>query len=329
MRHRVVITDFVTTPLTIEEGILGDMADIVAANAFSESELVGHIEEADAVMIYHSFNVTRATLALLEHCKVIVRCGVGFDNVDREFARSRGIPVLNVPDYGTEDVADHAIGMFLTLARAIALQNSRLRARIGRWSYDEVAPIHRLRGRKFAIIGFGRIGTATALRAKALGMDVVFYDPYLPDGRDKAIGVRRAESIEELFDNATAVSLHCPLSDETKHMINAKSLALLPKGAHLVNTARGDIVDTTCVPAAIVSGQLAGAALDVLPQEPPDDNDSLLVAWRDPSHPAHHRLIINPHAAFYTVEGFDDMRTKGAQAVRRALLGQPLRNVVN
>jgi C-terminal binding protein len=329
MRFRIVITDFVTAPLAIEQSILGDLADVVAANAFHESELVGRVEQADAVMIYHSFNVTRATIELMQRCKLIVRCGVGFDNVDREFARSRGIPVVNVPDYGTEDVADHALGMALALTRAISQQNSRLRAKIGRWSYEEIAPVHRLRGRKFAIVGLGRIGTAAALRAKALGMDVSFYDPYLPDGRDKAIGVRRTESLAELFESAMIVSLHCPLSDETRHMINAKALALLPKGAYLVNTARGDIVDTSAVPAAIASGQLAGAAIDVLPQEPPDENDPLLLAWRDPKHPAHHRLIINPHSAFYTEEGFSDMRVKGAEAVRRALLGQPLRNVVN
>ncbi len=160
-------------------------------------------------------------------------------------------------------------------------------------------------------------------------MDVVFYDPHLPDGRDKALGVRRAESLEELLKQSHIVSLHCPLSKETRHMMNADTLRLMPRGSFLVNTSRGDVVDTAAVPEAIASGQLAGAALDVLPQEPPSPDDPVIRAWRDPNHPAHHRLIINPHSAFYTEQGFLDMRTKGAAAVRRALTGQPLRNVVN
>ncbi len=215
------------------------------------------------------------------------------------------------------------------LWRAASLSRTRNCAGQGPWYYTEVAPLHRLRGRVFAIVGLGRIGTAIALRAKAFGLDVVFYDPYLPDGRDKSLGIRRAESLAELLRQANLVSLHCPLTEETRHLINAQTLALLPKGAYLVNTARGAIVDTAAIPDVLASGQLAGAAIDVLPNEPPNDNDPLIRAWRDPEHPAHHRLIINPHSAFYTEQGFCEMRTKGAEAVHRVLLGQPLRNVVN
>jgi C-terminal binding protein len=328
-RPLVVITDFVTGSLLAEEQILGDLADVVAVNGFSENDLIGRAEQAVALMVYHNLSITRATIERLTQCKLIVRCGVGIDNVDGRFARERGIPFVNVPDYGTEDVADSAIGMTLALARGIAQQNSQLRAGIGEWLYTQVAPLQRLRGSVFAIVGLGRIGTATALRAKALGMDVVFYDPHLPDGRDKAIGVRRAESLAELLKQAHIVSLHCPLTNETRQLINASTLKLLPRGTYLVNTSRGDVVDTAAVPAAIASGQLAGAALDVLPHEPPSPDDPVIRAWRDPNHPAHHRLIINPHSAFYTEQGFLDMRTKGAAAVRRALSGQPLRNVVN
>jgi D-3-phosphoglycerate dehydrogenase/C-terminal binding protein len=328
-RPQVIITDFVTGSLEPEEKILGDLADVVALNGFSEPELIGKVEHAAALMLYHNLAITRATIERLTRCKLIVRCGVGIDNVDRAFARSRDIPVVNVPDYGTEDVADSAIGMALALARGIARHNSQCRTGMGQWHYSDAAPLQRLRGRVFAIVGLGRIGTATALRAKALGMDVVFYDPYLPDGCDKALGVRRAESLEELFQQAYVVSLHCPLTDETRRMINSQTLALMPEGSYLVNTARGAIVDTAAIPAAIAKGQLAGAALDVLPHEPPPSDDPLIAAWRDPAHPAHHRLIVNPHSAFYTEQGFLDMRTKGATAVRRALTGQPLRNVVN
>jgi D-3-phosphoglycerate dehydrogenase/C-terminal binding protein len=195
--------------------------------------------------------------------------------------------------------------------------------------YHVFSPLHRLRGRTFAIVGLGRIGIATALRARALGMDVAFFDPHRQDGFDKALGIRQVESLEELFSEAFVLSLHCPLTPETRHLVNADSLAWLPPGAYLVNTARGGVVDTAAIPAALASGRLAGAGIDVLPHEPPAADDPLLVAWRDRSHPAFERLIINPHAAFYSEEGLLDMRVKGSDACRRALLGQPLRNVVN
>ena len=282
------------------------------------------------VMLYHNISLTRFTIERLKHCKLIVRCGVGYDNVDRLFARERGIPVANVPDYGTEEVADSAIGLMLALARGIAPLNSLLRAdpaAAGR--YTQVAPLHRLRGRVFAIVGLGRIGSATALRAKALGMDVVFYDPLKPDGYDKAIGIRRADTLDELLKQAFVVSLHCPLTPETKGMIDAAAIAKLPRGSFLVNTARGAVVDTSAIPGAIASGQLAGAGIDVIPIEPPPAGDPLIEAWRNPKHPAHHRVIVNPHSAFYSEEGLLDMRIKGSQACRKALLGLPLLNVVN
>jgi D-3-phosphoglycerate dehydrogenase/C-terminal binding protein len=254
---------------------------------------------------------------------------VGFDNVDHAFARERGIAVANVPDYGTEEVADSAIGMMLALTRGINQFNTRLRDRPDPWMYQVFAPLRRLRGRTFAIVGLGRIGIAAALRAKALGMHVAFYDPYRQDGYDKALGVRRVESLEELLAEAFVLSLHCPLTPETRHLVNADTLELLPQGAYLVNTARGGVVDTAALPAALASGRLAGAGIDVLPQEPPAADDPLLVAWRDRTHPAYERLIINPHAAFYSEEGLLDMRVKGSDACRRALLAKSLRNIVN
>ena len=328
-KYQVIVTDFVRPPLEVEEGVLAGLATITALDARSEEELLGRIEQADAVMLYHMLGMSQISLARLERCKLIVRCGVGYDNVDRAFARSRGIPVVNIPDYGTEDVADTAIAMLLSLARGTHLLNSRLRAGEGEWTYAQAAPLHRVRGRVFAIVGLGRIGTATALRAKALGMDVVFFDPYLPDGYEKALGIRRADAFDELVGQAHVLSLHCPLTDETRHLVDRDALARLPRGALLINTARGAIVDTSAVPEAVASGQLAGAGIDVLEREPPPADDPLVRAWRDPAHPAHHRMILCPHAAFYSEQGLIDMRRKGAEACRRALLGQPLRNVVN
>ena len=328
-RFRVVITDFINDDLRPERDILGDLADVVALDAYSEADLAGKIESADAVMLYHNLGIGEATIGRLTNCKLVVRCGVGFDNVDRAAARLRGIPVANVPDYGTEEVADSAIGMTLALTRGIHLYDSRLRRKEGPWSYTQAVPLVRLRGRVFGIVGLGRIGTATAVRAKALGMDVAFYDPYKPDGYDKAVGVRRVERLDDLLAQSFVLSLHCPLTEETWHIVGAAEIARMPRGSYLVNTARGGCVDLSAVPDAVRSGQLAGAAIDVLPHEPPPDDHALLLAWRNPDDPCYDRVIVNPHAAFYSEEGLLDMRIKGAQACRRALLGEHLRNVVN
>ncbi len=328
-QFRVAITDFILDDLGPERRMLGDIAEIVACNANDESQLAGQIEDADALMIYHCLTITRPTIDRLKRCKLIVRCGVGYDNVDFKYARSRGLDVANVPDYGTEEVADSAIGLMLALTRGISQLNSRLRARNGEWIFSQAAPLHRLRGRVFAIIGLGRIGTAAAMRARALGMEVVFYDPYKPDGYDKANGIRRVETLAELLSQAFVLSVHCPRTPETHGMIGAKEISQMPMGSFLINTARGAIVDTSAIPDAIASGRLAGAGIDVFAVEPPSDDDPLIRVWRDPNHLAHDRVIVNPHAAFYSEEGLIDMREKGAANCRRALVGQPVRNVVN
>ncbi|MCS7271879.1 MAG: C-terminal binding protein, partial [Gemmataceae bacterium] len=272
----------------------------------------------------------RQTIDRLQKCRLIVRCGVGYDNVDYRYARQKGIPVANVPDYGTEEVADSAIALMLSLVRGVTYHTRRLQqGDKGAWHYRPPWPLFRLRGRNYASLGLGRIGIAAALRAKAFGMQVLFYDPYVADGIDKALGFTRVETLDELLQQAFVLSIYCPLTEETRHLIDARALALLPDGAYLVNTARGGIVDTTALLEALRRGKLAGVGLDVLPKEPPSDDDPLIQAWRNPDDPCHDRLIINPHSAFYSEEGLRDMRLKGARNCRRALLGQPLRNVVN
>ncbi len=326
---RVVIADFQHGSLDVEQSVLGKLGVVESLDVTHEEQMWGRVEDADALLVYHTIRVTRATIERLTCCRLIVRCGVGYDNVDYEFARSRGIPVANVPDYGTEEVADSAIGLMLALTRGIAFQNTFLRPLGTRWHFSHVTPLRRLRGETFAIIGLGRIGTAAALRAKAIGMDVAFFDPYKPDGYDKALGVRRVETLDELLRQALVVSCHCPLNPETQHIMDAAAIDKMPRGGYLINTSRGGVVDVTAIPAAIASGHLAGAGIDVLPQEPPPDDHPLLVAWRDPLHPAHCRVILNAHNAFYSEQGLRDMRVKGAEAVKRLLLGVPLRNIVN
>jgi C-terminal binding protein len=328
-KARAVIADFQHGSLEVEEDILKDVATVESLDVHHESEMWGRIENADCIMVYHTLKVTKATIERLTNCKLIVRCGVGYDNVDFAFARTRGIPVANVPDYGTEEVADSAIGLMLALTRGIVFHNMFLRPADADWRFHHVAPLYRLRGRTLAILGLGRIGTAAAIRAKALGMDVAFFDPYKPDGYDKAVGARRVETLDELLAQAHVLSCHCPLTPETHHIVNAAAIEKMPRGSYLINTSRGNVVDVTSIPEAIACGRLAGAGIDVLPIEPPQADQPLVAAWRDPKHPAYHRVILNAHNAFYSVEGLRDMRVKGAEACRRALLGQPLRNVVN
>ncbi|MFN6401993.1 MAG: C-terminal binding protein [Planctomycetota bacterium] len=328
-RWKVLITDLIVEPLDFERDVLKDIADVHALDAMQESELVGRIEDADAIMVYHYFRLTRASIERLSQCKIIVRPGVGYDGIDIAAARQKGIPVCNVPDYGTEEVADSALAMAITLARGTHFLNSRLKRRIGAWNVDQALPIPRLRQRTFGIIGCGRIGTAAALRAKAFGFDVVFYDPYVKDGLDKALGIRRVDSLKGLLTESYIVSMHCPLSPQTRGMISSEQIQWMPKGSFLINTARGGVVDTLAVIDALASGHLAGAGIDVLEQEPPPTDSPILAAWRNPDHPAHDRLLLNPHTAFYCDEGCEEFRRKGAMEIARAYRGEPLRNVVN
>ena len=325
---KVVITDLVADELTPEREVLEGVACLEALDARQEEELLGRIEDADAVIVYR-LDLSRRTIERLEHCRIIVRGGVGHDRIDGLFARERGIPVANVPDYCTEEVADSALGLMLALTRGLSSMNSQLQASAVPWSYVEAGPLRRLRGRALGIVGLGRIGTATALRAKSLGMEVAYYDPYRPLGFDKALGLRRMATLEELVRSSWILSLHCPLTPETRGMIDARMLSLLPHGAYLVNTARGALLDTAAIPAAVASGRLAGVGLDVLEHEPPAEDDPLVHSWRNPQHPAYWRVVLTPHSAFYSEESRRELRTKAALTCRRALAGEPILSVVN
>jgi D-3-phosphoglycerate dehydrogenase/C-terminal binding protein len=329
--EKVVITDFIEIEdeLKPERTVLDGVADVTAIAARTDDELSGKIEDAAALITFHYSVITAASLDRMDRCKVIARAGVGYDNVDLAGARARGIPVVNVPDYGSEEVADTAIGMTLAMTRGVHYFNSRLRAGLGDWNYTEAAPLYRLRGRVFGIVGLGRIGTAAAIRAKALGMRVRYFDPYRQDGYDKALGIERADTLEDLLKNVYVLSVHCDLNSTSEGLIDQDVIGAMPRGSYLVNTARAAVVVADAVVRALESDHLAGAALDVLVTEPPEEADPVVAAWRDPHHPAHHRLILNPHAAFYCEEGFDELRSKAARSCRAAILGEPLRNVVN
>ena len=251
---------------------------MVALNATDEKEMVGKVEDAGALMVYHAiFRLSGAMIDRLSGCKIITRCGVGYDNVELAAAQRRGIPVCNVPDYGTEEVADSALGMMLTLTRGIHVLNSRLRDSREEWHYTHAAPLVRLRGRTLGIIGLGRIGSAVAVRAKAIGMRVLYYDLHARRLR-QGPGRDAAETLDELLAQSDVMTCHCPLTDETRHMVNAAAIAKLKRGSYLVNNARGGVVDAAAIPDAIASGQLAGAGIDVLETEPPPPDHPLIAA---------------------------------------------------
>lgn len=315
-RARVLVTDYLSEAGP-EKRVLDDVADVTLLETHDEANILPHAATADALLVYHDIKLTEKSIAALSKCKGIVRCGVGFDNVDVLAAGSRGIVVCNVPDYGTEEVADHALMLLLACARRLLAAEQSVRA--GKWHPEVAFGTPRLRGRTLGIIGCGRIGSAMALRAKALGLRVVIYDPYQPDGIEKALGVERCPKLEELLPQADFLSLHCPLTRETRHIVNADTLALMPKGGYVINTARGPCVDATALIAALDAGQLTLAALDVVEREPLDDE-------RVRKHP---KILLTPHSAFYSVEGFHEMRFKGAQEARRLVAGEPVRNPVN
>jgi len=301
----------------IERAVIGDAAEVRSYFCDSDSDFDDGILESTVLIIWHNIPITRGGIQRLKRCKAMVRIGVGYDSVDVEAAAERNIPVCNVPDYGTEEVADHAIALALALCRQLFPLDAEAK-RLG-WLIKVESKMRRLRELTFGIVGLGRIGTATALRAKALGFKVCFYDPYLPNGVDKAVGITRSHTLEELLRQADVLSLHCPLTKETHRMISGRELAWMKLTAFMVNTARGAIIEKAAILSALREGRLAGAGLDVVEDEP----------LRSPEEAATPNLIVTCHAAFCSVEAKKEMRTTAARIARAAVLGEPLENVVN
>lgn len=315
-RPLVVVTDHLAE-IGVERDILDTVAEVKLLQTHDERDVAGVAGEADALLVFHTIKIGAFTIAALSRCRGIVRAGVGYDNVDLQAAGRNGIVVCNVPDYGTEEVADHALMLLLALARRLVPADRAIRS--GEWNARTVFGAPRLRGRTLALLGCGRIGTAMALRGKALGMRVIFHDPYKPDGLDKALGIERVHHLDDFWPQAEFLSLHCPLTRETRHIVNAATLARLPAGAYVLNTARGPCVDVSALCDALDAGHIASAALDVVEREPLDDE-------RLRQHP---RVLLTPHTAFYSVEGYREMRGKGAEEVLRLLRGEAVRNPVN
>ena len=315
----------------IETAIFGSRAILHIYRARTAEEIPAKLwRECDATVCYHDVRIDEDRIREMKRCRQIVRAGVGFDQIDVSACAVKGIPECNTPDYGTTDVADHAIAMMLALARGIVTYHEQLRQDpLGGWNFMAAPTVRRLAGQAFGVVGLGRIGTAVALRAKAFGMDVVFYDPFRESGVELALGIRRVDSLSALLCQADVITLHVPLTEETRNLFDATAFSLLRPGALLINTARGPVVDTEALLHALLSGQLAGAALDVLPTEPPRPDDPLIVAWQDGRSDLHRRLILSPHAAFYGSSSLRDVRGKSAKVAVDYLLNGNLRNCVN
>jgi phosphoglycerate dehydrogenase-like enzyme len=315
----------------VEREILGGQFDFhVDVWRDPASVNAGLLGEADGLLVWHQIALDAQAIGRLRKCRIIVRAGVGFNNIDVDAAARRGIPVCNTPDYGTAEVADHAIALMLALERGLIPFEHAMRADpVGGFDYRVFEDGRRLAGRTFAIVGLGRIGTAAALRAKAFGMRVVAYDPYVPRGQEIALGVERVDTLEELLARADVVSLHAPLTAETAHIIGAASLRNLKRGATVLNTARGGLVDLDALFEAMKSGHVRSAGIDVFPVEPPQPVPRLLRAHAGREPWIQGRLVVSPHAAWSSIESRRDARSKSTETILAFLVRGELRNCVN
>src|SRR5579862_406753 len=275
----------------------------------SADDILAVARDADAVLVTYA-KLPRDLLRQLKRCKAIGRFGLGVDNIDLPAAKQLGIAVNYVPDYCLREVSDHAMALLLALARKVTLSNKLVQS--GRWEVPPLVPLRRLDGRLLGLIGFGNIPRALAPKARAFGLKVLAYDPYVANEAFAAAGVEGA-SFDNLLARSDFVSVHAPLAPATRGLMNAAAFAKMKRGACLINTARGPLVDEAALVAALDCGQLGGAALDVVTTEPLKTDSPLL--GRD-------NVILTPHTAFYSVEALEELQTKCASDVARVLSGE-------
>lgn len=237
-----------------------------------------------------------------------------------------------IPDYGTCEVADHALALALSLRRGIALHHDRQRSNPpAPWTYIETPLVSRIQGATFGVLGLGLIGTAVALRAKPFGWNVLIYDPFSPNGIDKTLGVEHTKDIKELFRRSTTLSVHCPCTPQTRGMVGYELLSSMPKGAILINTARGEIVNLDAVERCLKEDILGGVGLDVVPNEPiPAEGPvhTLLQAYRDKEEWLMGRMVVTPHSAYHSPESLMDIRVKSAETMRDVLIEGLRTNII-
>ncbi|BES96627.1 C-terminal Hypothetical protein protein [Nesidiocoris tenuis] len=314
---------------SIEMPILKDVATVAFCDAQSTSEIHEKVlNEAVGALMWHTIVLTKEDLEKFKTLRIIVRIGSGVDNIDVKAAGELGIAVCNVPGYGVEEVADTTLCLILNLYRRTFWLANMVREGkkfTGPEQVREAAQgCARIRGDTLGIIGLGRIGSAVALRAKAFGFNVIFYDPYLPDGIEKSLGLTRVYTLQDLLFQSDCVSLHCTLNEHNHHLINDFTIKQMRPGAFLVNTARGGLIDDEALAAALKQGRIRAAALDVHESEPYN-------AFQGPLKDAQN-LLVTPHAAFYSDASCTELREMAASEIRRAIVGRIpdcLRNCVN
>ena len=317
-RPKVVITDNDYPPATIEEEELEAVnAEVVWAQCKSPEEVLDLARDAHAIIVEYA-PITREVIAGLERCQIISRYGIGVDNVAVEAATEKGIVVTNVPDYCLDEVADHTMALLLALARKITGLDRATKQ--GRWDvWSAAAPVYGLRDSCLGLIGFGQTARRVATRAQGFGMQVLAHDPWIDEESFHEYDAT-STSLDELLRLSDFVSLHTRLTDDTYHLIGEDELKRMKPHAFLINTARGDIVDERALFRALTEGWIAGAAVDVLAQEPPPP-DYQLVSLDN--------IIVTPHAAFYSERSIQELRRRATREVVRVLQGLEPASPVN
>lgn len=315
--HRILLTDYAWSDLAIEQGILQDAGvELVVAEQSDAESLARLAPSCDGIMTTWA-KVPESVIAAMPRCKIVARLGIGLDNIDVTAATERGIPVTNVPDYCTTEVAEHALGLILALGRKVAFYHHETKC--GRYNLKDGAVLRRLEGQKLGIVGLGNIGSKLAAKAAALGMEICATGRSSQPPR-RLLPAVSWRSLKELLQDCDYISLHAPLSPETRHMIGREQFEQMKSTAYLINTARGGLIDHAALAAALQANQIAGAALDVQDPEPPDLRQS---PYNDP------RVIVTPHAAFVSSESLASLRSRVALQVVARLRGEQPENVVN
>ena len=291
--------------------------DFAVENCRSEEEIIEKCKDADAILTVYG-KITKNVIQALQHCKVIVRFGIGVDIIDIEAATAKGIPVCNIPDYCIEEVATHAMALILSLERKVMLYNNSVRK--GMWDSHAGYPVHRLSTQVIGFIGFGNIAREAAKYAKAFGFEVVTYDPYLSEEICKEHNARKVE-LDELYREADVISVHVPLTKDTEHLINKDGIAKMKDGVIIINTSRGPLVCEKDLIEGIKSGKIKAAGIDVSESEPIHDPNHELYQYEN--------LIVTPHAAFDSVESLAEMFEKVALTAIKVINGEMPYNVVN
>ena len=329
-RYTILYVDSRAAELDVETAVAqGDVELLNPRQKTFDAIPLSDWGRADAIVTAR-MPIGEAAIPHLKRARIVVRHGVGFDVLDLEALGKAGIPACNVPDYGTTEVADSAIAMMLTFTRGIANLDSALRRDLqGNWSQQQNTTARRLRTMRFGVVGFGRIGTAAALRARGFGMEVAFHDPYLPNGAQLPFGFTRAATLHELLGMSDVISIHAPLTRETRQLIDAAAVAAMKPGAIVINTARGEICDTVALLEGLKSNKLACVGLDVLPKEPASTDDPWVAAWQANEPWIRGRVLLNPHSGYYSPDAFRDLRTKAMETAYLYLRGGELKNCVN